>query len=140
MIVPFLPAHLKELVVHEYINYIQNEMAEETYGAALAEGEAYSYISDGDVIGCAGILAVSKNKYQVWALLSEKSGKHMTQITKMALKTLNNYKGSRLETHVRCDFKVGIKWVNMLKFINETPDGMKKWGDDGYDYYLYSRV
>lgn len=139
MIVPFLPAHLQELVVHEYINHIQNDLVNNEYGEALAKGEAYSLIHDGKVVGCAGVLKVSKTRYQAWALLSKRSGSHMRQITREALNVLEKYKTSRVETHVRCDFKVGKKWVNMLRFVNETPDGMKKWGDDGYDYYLYAR-
>jgi hypothetical protein len=79
-------------------------------------------------------------KYQAWALLSADSGPYMTAITRRAKSIFGRYTESRIETHVRTDFIIGQKWVKMLGFKNETPDGMKKWGEDGFDYFMYSVV
>jgi hypothetical protein len=137
-IVPFVPTHLKNLVVNSYVGFIQEELTEE-YGLMLFKGGAHTIIVDGKVIGCAGILQTGKNRWQAWALLSEASAPHMLGITRAANSFLDNYEKPRIETHVRVDFKQGNKFAKLLKFKNETPDGMKNYGDDGCDYYLYSR-
>ena len=135
---PFLTSHIKDLIVHDYMGHIQPEM-DDAYAELLDGGSAYTALSDGKVIGCAGIMQTAKNRWEAWALLSNDSGKHMVGVTRAVIKFLNDNPKPRVETHVRDDFKVGHKWMKMLNFKCETPDGMPNYGDDGHDYYLYAR-
>lgn len=138
-IVPMLPAHLKGLVVHEYLGHIQETLNESAYAELLAAEDSYSFIADGVVVGVVGITQCALNRWHGWALLSSKSAKYMIQITRLVNEKLDELKKPRVETHVRCDFVSGLRWAKMLKFECETPKPMKNFGDDGYDYYLYAR-
>lgn len=138
IVVPFLTSHIKDLIVHDYMGHIQAEM-NDAYAELLDGGPAYTALSDGKVIGCAGIMQTAKNRWEAWALLSNDSGKHMVGFTRAVNKFLNDNPKPRVETHVRDDFKIGHKWMKMLNFKCETPNGMPNYGDDGHDYYLYAR-
>lgn len=137
-VVPFKPHHLKGLIVNDYVGYIQDELSDE-YGLELAKGDAHTIIANDNVIGCAGLLQRGKNRWHGWALLSEKSAPHMLSIVRTTRHFLDNYNCPRIETNVRVDFKQGNKFVKLLGFTNETPKGMKNFGEDGFDYYLYAR-
>ena len=102
--------------------------------------EAYTGIVDGKVIIIAGSLNVHDHIGMVWTLLSQGSERHLFSITKAIKEWLDRQKIPRLETTVRHDFKAGHKWAKMLGFINETPEGMERYGTDGKTYDLYARV
>ena len=138
IVVPFLPSHLNELVVHSYMGHIQSEMTGE-YAELLLSGPAYTVLIGGEAIACGGIIQVAKNRWDAWALLSDDSGRSMLGITRAVNKFLTENKKPRIETHVRDDFMVGHKWMKMLNFKCETPNGMENYGDDGHNYYLYAR-
>lgn len=137
-IVQFHPRHLKGLIVNEYCGFIQPELSDE-YGAALAQGGAHSVLVNGKVIGCGGILQTGTRRWHAWAMFSDESKNHMVGIVRAANSFLDNYEKPRVETCVRCDFEQGKKFAKLLRFKNETPKGMKNYGDDGHDYYLYAR-
>lgn len=139
IVAPMIPAHLSKLIVHDYIGFIQDDLANPQYAEAICQNESYTLLNNGEVVGCYGATAVGTNRYHVWALLSDSSGKCMLRLTRHIKKLMDDAKLPRLETNVRCDFTNGIRWAEMLGFICETPKGMKNFGDDGYDYYLYSR-
>jgi len=139
IIVPMLACHLKGLIVHEYLGQIQEFLHNDKYAELLASEESYTFLNGGDVIGCIGISQVGLRRWHGWALLSDKSSKHMLSITRLANKRLDAIGKPRVETAVRADFSNGLRWAKMLNFKCETPEPMKNYGDDGYDYYLYSR-
>lgn len=140
IIVPFIPAHLKELELHEYMSYMQASIKEAHYGELLAQFPAYSGLVEGQVIACSGIIQAGVNRWEAWTLMSPETKDYMIPITKGIKNFLDEVKPPRIQTHVRADFEAGHRWAKMLGFKNETPDGMKNWGDDGYDYCLYSRI
>lgn len=139
IVVPFLPSHLKDLILHEYINFVQDVLSDPEYSEFLNNGMSYTALVDGKVICCAGFLKTGTSKLEAWALLSKDSGIHMLGILRAMLRELKNLEYKRIQTNVRCDFKQGIKFIEALGFKNETPNGMKDFGDDGHDYYLYAR-
>lgn len=139
IVVPFIPVHLEGLKVHKYMDHMNGDMNEE-YGEFLASFPAFTALVDDEVVMCGGVVQGGVNRWQIWALMSEKTGKHMVQITRETKKFLETMSLPRVETHVRSDFKAGHRWLKMLGFINETPNGMKAWGDEGKDYCQYARV
>ena len=138
-ILEFQPEHLRTLIVNEYISYIKPEVENPEYAKALAKGGAHTAVINGQIMCCAGIYKLGRNRWHAWALLSEDSGPYMLPITRAAIEIMANYRKPRLETHVRDDFAQGHKFVDLLGFSCETPYGMRNYGDDGHDYYLYSR-
>lgn len=140
-VVPFIPAHLKELKLHPFLSHFQKYTVREEYGESLFLYPSYTAINGhGKVIGCAGVYPIGENNYQAWALLSEESGKYMKGFTRETKKFLDMFKADRVQTNVRADFEAGLKWMRLLGFKCETPEPMKKFGDDGMDYYLFARV
>ena len=138
-VVPFMPFHLNDLIVHEYINFIQSDLDDPAYGEYLDNGLAYTALKDGKVLGCAGLYPTGKYRADAWALLSKDSGRYMLAIVRAMLKELCRSEFRRVQTHVRKDFRQGLKMMKTLGFENETPNGLKNYGDDGCDYYLYAR-
>lgn len=138
-IVPFIPAHLDDLEVHDYMGFIQSQLNED-YGNVLAQFPSYSAVSDGKVISCGGVVPTGVYRQVAWSLMGTDSGKYLTALTRAVRRFLDLNECKRTETHVRSDFEAGHRWAKMLGFINETPDGMRGWGDDGYDYCLYARI
>lgn len=138
-IVPMIPDHLKDLVVHEYLGEIQNLMGNTDYGELLASDVSWSFLVDGKVIGCVGVTQCGMRRWHGWGLLSKDSGKYMLAITRFSNKEFDRMAKPRVETAVREDFASGLKWAKMLGFKCETPEPMKNYGDDGYDYYLFAR-
>lgn len=138
-VIPFIPQHLDGLVVHEQMGYIQDKLTEE-YGSYVSCYPAYTYVSNGEVIACAGVIPLSSSCYQAWGLLSEKSGNHMVGITRAIRDFIDLFKGDRIQSTVDAEFEIGQKWMDMLGFKLETPEPMCKYGELGQDCYLYSRV
>ena len=138
-IVPFIPAHLDGLEVNEYVSFVQPDFANPQYGDFLSQGVCHSAIKDGEVIGCAGFIPMGVNRWHAWALFSNKTRHHMTQITRFARELVYNLNVPRIETNIREDFEQAKKFIELLDFVRETPLPMKNYGDDGMSYYLYSR-
>lgn len=138
VIVPFIPAHLKDFECIEQQRDIQNLFCQE-YGEYLCQGEAYSVIVDGVVISMHGVLNCEGDRFFSWSLMSNKTMNYMHFITRHVNSFLDKFKGGRVETIVLKDFKQGHRWVKMLGFKNETPNGMEKYFN-GKNYCLYSRV
>lgn len=138
-VVPFITAHLDNLKVHDYMDYANSHMTEQ-YGELLSSYPSYSYLVNGIVIACGGVVPVSEKRYIAWSLMSSETNRHMLGITREVTKFLETFDADRVELQVRADFSAGCRWAKMLGFICETPCPMKKFGDDGMDYYLYARV
>lgn len=138
-VVPFLPVHLEQFKAHSYFENISAEMHQD-YIDYVCGYPSYSYIKNGIIIGCYGAVLVGDGRYQLWSILSSESGKCMLGLTREVLIALNGLYFRRVEAFVRADFKEGQRWMDILGFVNETPNGMKKYGDDGRDYYLYAKV
>ena len=138
-VVPFISAHLDLIDLHETMSFMNGRMGN-GYGEGLASYPSYSYISNSKVLACAGVFPLGTYRYQAWALMSKDSGQSMVGITKEVKKFLGMFEGKRVETHVLYGFDAGEKWMKMLGFKKETSEPMRKYGDDGKDYYLYARV
>ena len=138
VIVPFIPAHLKGFECIEQQRDIQDIFSQE-YGEYLCRGEAYSVFVDGVVVSMHGVLNLEGNRFFSWSLMSNKTMNYMHFITRHVNSFLNKFKSGRVETIVLTDFKQGHRWVKLLGFKNETPNGMEKYFNDK-NYCLYSRV
>ena len=141
IVVPFIPAHLNNIKLHSYMGYMQEHISDDEYAVLLVGENSFTGISDdGEVLGSAGIIQLGVNRWVAWALLSETTGKHMLSITRAIKDFLNNNPKPRVETHVRHDFPQGHKLMKVLGFENETPNGMKNYGEEGMTYDLYART
>lgn len=139
-IVPFHPDHLKQLACHlqDGQKYMAELIEHPDYVACLTAGRADTVIHNGLVMVCAGVFPQSPTMGQGWALLSKHSGRVLLETTRHFKAFYKSCEYARIETPVRCDFDAAVKWIKLLGFTNETPQGMKNYGFDLEAYYLYA--
>lgn len=103
--------------------------------------ESFSAFDGELLIGCAGLMPMWPGRAVAWALLSEDAGRYMRQIHRATKGFLQQSQWTRIEAFVVKDFYAGQKWMHMLGFECETPEGaMRKYTPDGQDCFLYSLV
>jgi len=95
---------------------------------------------EGEVVAIFGVYPLSEVRYCSWGLVTEKSARFMLSITREVNKFFDLFKAIRVEAHVRADFEKGMRWMRLIGFDLETPKPMRKWGEDGHDYYQYARL
>lgn len=80
----------------------------------------------------------------LWVVVSKEALKMPIETARAGRRMINfvesEFKVTRLQCTVRADFPKAIELVSHLGFINETPDGMKKYTPDQATAYLYSKV
>lgn len=138
-VVPFMPVHLKEVSLYKYMSFTQQYLQDPEYLQLLMQGPCFSGIVDGKAIICSGMIQVGMGRYHAWGLLTEETSRYMLHIFRAMSKFLNENPKKRIEATVLHDFKAAHRLMEMLGFENETPNGMKAWGDDGKTYSLYAR-
>lgn len=138
IVVPFIPAHLEGFKIHGWQQEAQQYLNGD-YADMLQSGPSYTAVVDGEVIAIAGVVQLTAVRWQAWALMSAETSKHMLQITREIKAFLDTFEG-RLETPVLHEFEQGHRWMKILGFTNETPEGMKNYGDNGETFDLYARV
>lgn len=92
-------------------------------------------------LGMAGLIPVYPGRFLIaWALLSRHSGPHMLAITRQVRRMLGAQDVDRIEMTVNAEFEAAQKWADMLGFVRETPEPLRKRGPGGTDEYIYARV
>ncbi len=104
---------------------------------AMELQNSWTGVADGEIVACAGTIRLWQGRYQAWAHMSEKTGKHMRWLTREVRRNLDGLKG-RIEMTVQHDFEAGHRWAKLLGFTVETPL-MPKFGPDGSAHTGYVR-
>lgn len=147
-IVPYEPIHAYTILdrnVREQEIWLSFYPDWEKWAVAWKEkGPGYTLIIDGEIIGCAGVTLTEWDKGIAWALLSSlfyKYRKTTFKAIKDGLKRIiRDHSLRRIESLVKVGFEPGCKMLLHLGFTNETPNGMKSYGPNGEDMYLFGRV
>lgn len=140
-IVAFHASHLRDLQLQDAQQYFNAEFGNPDYGLQLqASRYAFTGMADGRVIGCAGVHELWAGRAVAWALLSKDAGRHFTTIHKAASGFFKATPFRRIEAVVEDGFTEGHRWVKLLGFTNETPEGMAGYSPTGTKFYLYSKV
>lgn len=140
-IVAFRADHLKQLQLQDAQQYFNAEFGNPDYGMQLqASRYAFTGMAGDQVIGCAGVHELWTGRAVAWALLSKDAGPHFAAIHKAASGFFKGCPFRRVEAMVEDGFDAGHRWVRLLGFKNETPDGMPGYSPTGTKFYLYSRV
>jgi hypothetical protein len=142
-VVDFQPQHLTEIKVQGAQTF---ELYDPVSGPSLQKAGPCFTVLDGEtVIACMGLIDVWPNgthtRYIVWALISECGPVNFLKITRRARNWLAAQSGPvRVEATVAANFKQGHRWVDLLGFKCETPDGMEGYSPYGDRFFLYSWV
>lgn len=135
---PLRVEHLAALELQAGQAYMGGDISAPGYAEQLLQGQAFTAIAGGEVIGCAGCIEPWDNRGILWALVSANAGRHMTAIHRAAVGFLAQSKLRRIETFVDTEFAAGHRWVQMLGF--EREGRMRAFSPDGRDFDLYARV
>ncbi len=141
--VDFQPQHLKEIRVQGAQTF---ELYDPDAGPALQKsGPCFTVLDGESVIACIGLVDMWRHgiakRYVVWALISECGPKNFLLITRRVRNWLVAQDGPvRVEATVASSFKAGHRWVDLLGFRCETPDGMEGYSPYGDRFHLYSWV
>jgi hypothetical protein len=140
-LVPFNPVHLLYIELIDTQQYMVDLFIDPEYQRLLMQCEPQTVIADGKIIGCGGVFKTAPHIGRVWSFLSVHSGPHMMFLTRKTIERLRrDDMPPRLEAIVRSDYGAGRRWVEVMGFKNETPEGMAAYGFNGETYSQYSLV
>jgi hypothetical protein len=144
LVVPFEPWHLKEVELRTRDMMLSGYMNDEKFAQALAGFPGKTGFHDGKVLGCAGLIPASPGRAVVWLVLSDDArGLLMVPVHRAVIAWLDTYQQDpifkRVETTVRCDFPIGLRWAKMLGF-SRASRRLRSYDMYGHDHYLYERV
>lgn len=110
-----------------------------TEALELEKYKSFTGFVDGEIMGCAGIVPLGRNRHFAWAHISPNAKKHPLLVIK-AIKRFCGLIHGRIEATVLEDFDEGHRFAEACGFELETPNPMDFYFDDGRGAYLYARV
>jgi hypothetical protein len=138
-IVPYKAEHVAAIVPNvESAQY--GAFATPAIARTLEGPFAKTALLDGRPIACAGLANRWYESWIAWAYLSRDTGKHMLPLTRAIRQALPDLPQGRIEASTPMDYPEGRRWLEMLGFKCETPNGMAHWTPDGRSFALYSLV
>lgn len=140
-ITAFRPVHLARLRLQPAQAALSAEFLKPGYTDMLrAGGPCFTALADDRVLACAGVAEVWTGRALAWALLAGDAGRHMIALHRAVAGFLAQAPYRRIEATVDAGFDAAHRWIEMLGFQRETPDGMQGFNPDGSAAFLYSRV
>ena len=143
-IVPYIATHGKIILANQMNHVLMDKDAQYDGDAMQLEqnGLAYTCIINDEPIASAGMKIIWDGVAEGWVLATGKVWQHPLVIARAIKKNFarlakeNNIK--RVQTAVRADFKIGLKFASWLGLQNEGL--MKHYGFDGSDHFRYARI
>ena len=143
-IVPYISKHGKIILANQ-MNHVLMDQDATFDGDAMEleqKGLAYTCMINNKPIASAGMKMIWDGVAEGWVLASYKVWQHPVLVAKAIKKNfarLARLHGiKRVQTAVRADFKIGLKFAKWLGLQEEGL--MKKYGFDGSDHYRYARI
>jgi len=144
IIIPYISNHGK-IIMASQLNHVISDMEKDFIKdcSSLEEKHmAFTCMINDKIIASAGIKKIWNGVGEGWVLATNKIYDFPITIAK-AIKqnfdyvaTSNNIK--RVQTAVRADYKIGIRFAEWLGLTNEGL--MKHYGMDGADHYRFARI
>ena len=103
----------------------------------LEASNSYTMIVDDFPVLCGGTIQQWSRRHVAWSFLNRSSGPHMLWLTRVSRGVLDAVQG-RIEMTVRCDFRAGHRWAQMLGFYVET-ECLSRYGPEGEPHTGYVR-
>ena len=137
-IVRFQPTHLQGFTLQAAQAFMQGQIESPGYTKTLADGQAFTLISDGVPMFCAGLIPIWSGRALAWALVHKDAGKHMRHIVRGVRGFLDSAEPKRIEALVDDGFTQGVHFMQILGFKEEGL--MRSFNENGSDCRLFSRV
>jgi hypothetical protein len=143
-LVPFNPVHTLNIRIGDAASIAMRENLNfaDLMAAQAASGHAITVLLHGTPAACFGSVSIWKGLEEMWCLLEERARKYPLAMTKIAI-AYRDYRviaGNlrRLQLNVRCSDQRAFRWAKAIGFEPEAK--MRRYGPDGSDFYLMSRV
>ena len=143
-LVPFNPVHTLNIRIGDAASIAMRENLNfaDLMAAQAASGHAITVLLHGTPAACFGSVSIWKGLEEMWCLLEERARKYPLAMTKIAI-AYRDYRviaGNlrRLQLNVRCSDQRAFRWAKTIGFELEAK--MRRYGPDGSDFYLMSRV
>jgi hypothetical protein len=134
---PFSYVHALNITGIADKNYIDTMKQHEHDATAL------TVFYDGEIFCCGGVMLIWEGVAEIWTVISPLVHKHPLAFHKFMVEWMDiffrKYDLVRMQATVDAECTDHVRWIESLGFINETPNGMKKF-HAGRDFYLYAKV
>ena len=141
---PYSPFHFKYLNLDDgYLREVSKVISPEEMAAHQSNiGMAYTAMLYGKPVAVFGAIQLWPGVEELWSMMSEESRDHARTLTRIARKFTDFRMISgglhRLQMNVRCNDTRAVRWAHALGF--DTVGVMQKYGTDGSDFYMMSKV
>ena len=143
-IVPYISKHGR-IILASQMNHVLMDKDAQFDGDAMQleeKGLAYTCMINNEPIASAGMKIIWEGVAEGWVLATKKVWDHPLLVARAIKKNfarLAKINGiNRVQTAVRADFQMGLKFAKWLGLQEEGL--MKKYGFDGSDHYRYARI
>ena len=143
-IVPYETQHGDEMIefgLNDKLMDIDASFKENRIDFAMA-GLAFTLLDNNVPICSGGIIPTWLGNAQGWVISSKRIFRNKVKASRLIKERTDllcaNNKIWRLQTAVKADFKIGIRFAEFLGFKNEGL--MRGYGPDKTDYYLMARI
>ena len=143
-LVPFNPAHALNMRIGDggVLAMRDSISMRDLMYAQASTGNAITALLNGTPAVSFGSVHIWKGVEEMWCLMEERARKHPVAMTKIAIayRDFRVIAGNlhRLQLTVRCQDQRAFRWATAIGF--ELEGQMRRYGPDGSDFYLMSRV
>ena len=149
VIIPYISDHgkivMQSQMNHKLMQLDANFLVNDNMNECMnleENGLAFTGAINRQVIACAGIKRIWGNVGEGWVLATYNIWNHPITIARAIKKNFEelaiSYKFKRIQTAVRADFGIGIRFAKWMGLKNEGL--MKHYGFDGSDHYRFARI
>jgi hypothetical protein len=106
-------------------------------------GPGYTLYFNNGIVGVAGVMILRPGVGEAWALMCEGDYIEPLEFHRAVSKMLNSIiseYGLRRVQATTAKENGNSRWLEMLGFKNETPEGLRQFGPNGETFFMYSIV
>lgn len=137
---PFSADHYDRLVLQNHQEHLRQFFTREHAQAVEKEPSFTALDMAGTVLGFGGIYTPWPGRAVLWAFVGANAGPHFVEIHRAVVRFLNTLPHRRIEATAQAGFAPSHRWLRMLGFHCETPDGMAAYTPDGQTHFQYART
>lgn len=137
--IPYKAEHLKNLQLQD-AQVEASKLISYEHQKALENEHAYTFVDDGEILLCAGVMPLWPQRAVIWSYFSRNAGRKMLAIIRVTVSILDEMPFDRIESAVEENFSQGHRFNKLIGFKLETPEPMQKYFPTGSAAFLYSRV
>jgi len=140
---PYIASDLESLILQPAQSHLQPLLLGRGYAQTLEACEAWTFLlreaqGSEKVLACLGVHPLHPARALAWSLIAGDAGRHFHAIHRAARRYLRITPYARIEAHVDAGFGAGARWLRLLGFECETPQGMRAFSPEGRTCHLYA--